>query len=323
LLEQASRLVSKGLAQVEAQLQQVADQAPSPLSELVRGSLFPPGKRVRPVLVLLSAKATGELDERAVRVAAAVELVHTASLIHDDIVDASPLRRGRPTAHKQHGAKVAVLGGDYLIAQALMIAGSLRDLAMIDQVSELMVQMTEAEVAQFAEHHQVDVAEQDYLDVIRGKTAALLSASCALGALAGQASVEQVNALKDYGYHVGMAFQITDDTLDFTSDPTRLGKPVGEDISEGKLTLPVLLALRNRDKTKTRQLKALLASQVADTLTLERILALVKELGGAEAARQVASEHCARAQEAISALPRTKARAALFEVAGWVVERDH
>lgn len=323
MLEQASRLVSKGLAQVEAQLEKVADQAPPPLTELVRGSLFPPGKRVRPLLALLSAKATGKLDDRAFRVAAAVELVHTASLIHDDIVDASPLRRGRPTAHKQHGARVAVLGGDYLIGQALLIAGSLRDLAMIDQVSELMAQMTEAEVAQFADHHQVDVAEQDYLDVIRGKTAALLSASCALGALAAQASVEEVNALKAYGYHLGMAFQITDDTLDFTSNPTRLGKPVGEDISEGKLTLPVLLALRATSKTRTKQLKALLASQKADTETLERIVALVNELGGAVAARQVAIEHCVRAQEALVDLADNKARAALLDIADWVGQRDY
>jgi len=315
--------VAQPLQRVEAVLRKVAGEAPESLAQLVEQSLFPKGKRLRPVVVLLAAKAVGRLNKLSVQVAAAVELVHTASLIHDDVVDDAPVRRGHEAAHKRFGTRLAVLGGDYLLGRALQLAGQIRNMAMLDEVADLMAQMSEAETAELVIRHANQSALEEYLKVIEGKTAALFKASAALGALSSGATQPELQALREYGQHFGLAFQIIDDVLDFEGEPATLGKPVSADLSAGRWTLPVLLAKEKAEGELAAELEGLLESEAPDSEAVERLNELVRALGGVTAARNVAIEEGRLAKQALEVLEKSKPRRQLERLADWVVQRSY
>jgi octaprenyl-diphosphate synthase len=201
------------------------------------------GKRLRPILLLMAARLAGYGGPRAVRMGCVVELLHTATLIHDDVVDQAPLRRGRPSANARWGDDASILVGDHLYSKSFALMVEDGDAAVLETLARATVSMTEAEVLQLERKRSGSASETDYLRIITQKTASFISACCRIGALLAKAPEDRVEALTRYGLHIGIAFQISDDSLDFVADQVRLGKAVGADLKEGKRTLPLIATL--------------------------------------------------------------------------------
>ena len=282
------------------------------------------GKRIRPTLVVLSALATGgkvDLD-RAVGLAAAVELIHMASLVHDDVVDQTHRRRGAPTASAQWGSKVSVLGGDYLLSKAFVLIAENGDIQVIRVLAAAMVKMTESELRQATSEGSLSLWEKNYHQIIRDKTAGFMGGCCECGAITSDADPTIQAALTNYGIHFGLAFQITDDLLDITGDPELTGKQIGTDISHGKFTLPVLLAVRRLDGSPKRELMNLLDRGTLPPEEAAQVARIVVDCGAADLARRTASDHVANALEQLRRLPPSEFTSALEALASFVIDRN-
>jgi geranylgeranyl pyrophosphate synthase len=277
------------------------------------------GKRIRPILVLLSAEAGGGSVEQGIKVAASAEMVHLATLLHDDVIDNSTLRRGEPTLHSIWGNKVAVLGGDYLFARAFDLLVEVGDLRLLQSMAGMIAGMGEGEILQIFFAYDPSTAEADYYERIRRKTAWFMSTCCEMGALLGELSQVQVTALSEYGTSVGIAFQVMDDLLDFIGDRETVGKPVGSDLLEGNVTLPVIHALRGahgdeiREIIRRRQIGPEEASHIAD---------IVREEGSLEYAYAAATKYVQSAQKALRELPAGEAATCLADLADYVINRN-
>lgn len=279
------------------------------------------GKRLRPLLTLAAARLCGYTGEHHLRLAAAVEFIHTATLLHDDVVDESERRRGRPTANLLWDNKSSVLVGDYLFARSFQLMVEIGSLRVLDILANASAVIAEGEVLQLAAASNIDTTEAIYLQVIRGKTAALFAAATEAGAEVAGAPEEEVAALAAYGDALGLAFQITDDVLDYGGRSARLGKNAGDDFRERKLTLPVIKAVAKADpEERAFWLRVIEKGQQTDG-DLEHALALMTKHGAMEAARADALAWAARAQAALAALPDHPLRAMLSDLAAYVVER--
>ncbi|MDQ7849934.1 MAG: polyprenyl synthetase family protein [Armatimonadota bacterium] len=290
------------------------------VGELVTYVLSTRGKLVRPALTCLAAEAIGGGEEERLYLAGTVELIHIASLIHDDIIDQADVRRGSPTVNVQWGNQLAVLLGDLLFARAFDLISRVRHPQVAPAVAHAAVRMSQAEIKQLeyaAEPHQ---HEGVYLEIIEGKTAALFSAACRGGALLAGGTAEQAAALAEFGLSWGMSFQITDDTLDLTSRPEALGKPIGSDIQGGKVTLPVIHALRCASPGDRAELLRLLQTPSADG-QVEEVRPLLDRYGAIEYAVDVARRYAARAAAALEALPPSPARQSLRALTEFVLVR--
>ncbi|MGQ9456251.1 MAG: polyprenyl synthetase family protein [Armatimonadota bacterium] len=277
------------------------------------------GKRLRPSLVLLSAGASGgnvNVPE-VIQMAAAVELIHTASLLHDDVVDSAAARRGVSTANTVWGNTISVLGGDFLLSKAFCLLGELAGREIITVLSRAAVSMAESELLQATCEKNVELWQNEYWRIIRGKTASLMSACCESGAILSGSNQVVRFALRAYGEYFGLAFQITDDLLDITGDPERTGKQIGSDLVNGKFTLPVLLALNCKSfpshALNRRDISAEEARQIAVN---------VVECGAAAEARQIARDLAGKACETLSGLEGSSYKRALEQLAISVVARD-
>lgn len=277
------------------------------------------GKRLRPSLVLLSAGASGGNvgAPEVIQMAAAAELIHTASLLHDDVVDSAAARRGVSTANTVWGNTISVLGGDFLLSKAFCLLGELAGKEIITILSRVAVSMAESELLQATCENNVELWQREYWRIIRGKTASLMSACCESGAILSGSSGMVQFALRTYGEYFGLAFQITDDLLDITGDPARTGKQIGSDLVNGKFTLPVLLALKcdsfPRHALDRKNISAEEARQIATR---------VVECGAAAEARQVAQDLAGKACEALNELEESPYRTALEQLAVSVVARE-
>jgi octaprenyl-diphosphate synthase len=278
------------------------------------------GKRIRPRLVLLSAAALGFNGPARYEMAATVEFIHTATLLHDDVVDESSLRRGRDTANALFGNAASVLVGDFLYSRAFQMmvdAGQLRILAVLAEATNVIA---EGEVMQLMNMHDADLSVDDYLKVIRFKTAKLFEASAQLGAVLADAPAHLELACTEYGRALGTAFQLVDDLLDYDGNTLSLGKNVGDDLREGKATLPLLLAMErgtDDDRSLIRQ-----AIKHGETDRLAEIVAVIKRVGALEATRQAARAEAAKASDCIRQLPASPAREALLDLCVRSVERS-
>ena len=295
----------------------VADD--SPLGEVNHHLMGMKGKMFRPTLVLLSAGAEGRHPERAVRLAAAVELVHLATLVHDDAVDHSVLRRGMPTLNSLFSHQISVIVGDFLYLRALHELVTDEDVDPLRVLTEASVQMTLGEMRQLAQPVALEFGEDDYDVLIRGKTAALISAACEIGALCG--APRHREALTRYGDRLGMAFQIVDDLLDYTETQETTGKPSGLDLKEHKVTLPLIAALREMPSGVRATVEEFFASATPSDADIAEIVAIVNEYGGLEYARRRGEQFAQEAEEALSTLPETTARVALGDAIGYVMDR--
>lgn len=278
------------------------------------------GKRVRPRLLLLFADALGHVGPAQHELAATVEFIHTATLLHDDVVDESSLRRGRATANALFGNAASVLVGDFLYSRAFQMMVSVNQMRVLDVVADATNVIAEGEVLQLMNMHDPDLAVEDYLQVIRFKTAKLFEASARLGAILGKADAATEEACADFGRRLGTAFQLVDDLLDYEGRSEELGKNVGDDIREGKATLPILLAMARCSSEEREMLRE--AIRTGEVERLNQIIDVVRRTGAIEATRDAAEEEIARARANLDVLPAGRARDALLELCGRAVHRS-
>jgi octaprenyl-diphosphate synthase len=278
------------------------------------------GKRIRPKLVLLVANALGYQGEAQFTLAATVEFIHTATLLHDDVVDESSLRRGRQTANAVFGNAASVLVGDFLYSRAFQMMVAVKDLRVLDVLADATNVIAEGEVLQLMNMHDADLAVDAYLRVIRSKTAKLFEASARLGAILARADAETENACASYGRSLGTAFQLVDDLLDYEGQTLQLGKNVGDDLREGKPTLPLLLAMANGNAAERALIRA--AIEHGEVTRLPEVLAAVRRTGALDAARAVARTEAEAARSCLGALPVSAYRDALLEFCARSADRS-
>jgi octaprenyl-diphosphate synthase len=283
------------------------------------------GKRLRPLLTLATARMCGYLNgqPRHAKLAACVEFIHTATLLHDDVVDESLLRRGLASANAVFGNKASVLVGDFLFARAFQLMvedGSLKVLAILSRAAATIA---EGEVLQLVTQNDLSTTEACYLDVIKGKTAALFAAACQVGAVVAEQGEREERALAEYGMNLGIAFQLVDDALDYSANQAVLGKTVGDDFREGKITLPVLVAYQAGNATERGfWQRTIEASEQSDT-DLDRAVTLMSQTGAIEATVERAMRFGAAAKTALAVFADTPFRRALLDVADYTVSRAH
>ena len=281
--------------------------------------LWSRGKLFRPTLLLLSNRVGGTAHPRAVTLAALVELVHLATLVHDDAVDHSVLRRGMPTVNALWNHQTAVIMGDYLYSRSVSELARFGRVDLIEVLSQAANEMSVGELRQLASHDALAFTEQDYERLIASKTASLMSAACEMGAVVGQP--EYRVPLARYGHALGMAFQIADDLLDYTESESVTGKPSGQDLREHKVTLPLVQALRVMDAAGRRAVERFFAEPVATDSGVEQMVTLVAEHGGLDYARSRARDFGERAAEALDGLPESDPVAMLRESIDYVIDR--
>ncbi|HPT96624.1 MAG TPA: polyprenyl synthetase family protein [Armatimonadota bacterium] len=315
-------LVREELRQVDELLLQETWSAVSIVRDISHHILGAGGKRLRPALLLTTARAAGYQGDWAIRLALCMELLHTATLMHDDVLDHSDWRRGRVTAHRRWGQSASILTGDAMFARAMRILVDYGSLPILNAVTSAVIRVCEGEVMEIALHGDLDIAPETYLRVIDAKTAALISVCCQTGGMLGQTTPAQVEALSTFGFHLGMAFQMVDDLLDFTAKRERWGRPAGEDLKEGRITLPVIYTLQRATPADRERLRTILNTPSAAVEHMDEVLSLLHRYGGFEAARADAIAHTRAARESLLALPASAARDALAALADFVVARD-
>lgn len=320
-LADLQRPVAHQLGAVAEELRRMIS-ADFPLIAEVNGHLLQmKGKLFRPMLLFLAHQAAGADDARVVRFAGAIELIHLATLVHDDSVDHSTLRRGMPTINALFSHQVSVIMGDYLYSRAIIELVKVDDIEPLRILSRVTNEMTVGEMRQLAAYDALRFTEEEYGHLIRAKTATLFSAACELGAL--RAAPERREALRAYGHALGMAFQITDDLLDYTEGEAVTGKPSGLDLKEHKVTLPLIAALPRLAPEARREVDALFAEQEPGDERVARVIGLVGRSGGLDYARERAAEWAEQAEAALEELPPSQAREALREAITYAVERRH
>ena len=285
------------------------------------------GKRLRPALLILSARLAASdsaaTPTNAIHLGAVVELIHAATLVHDDVIDAANTRRGRPSSNARWGNHTCVLAGDWLYMQAFQIALRERDFATLDLLIGLTQIMVEGELMQLDRIGRIDVTESDCMELVDRKTARLFSVCARLGVLTAHGGQAVEERLGEYAWNLGMAFQLVDDVLDFTAREKTLGKPVGGDLREGKVTLPLVYALEHATPAEHGLVRTVLAGRSYDTVPFARILELLEKYRAIERVRQRAQTFTDRARVLIREFPDSPYQRALLAVTGLVTERDH
>lgn len=279
------------------------------------------GKRVRPALLLMMAGALGYTGAQRHNLAAVVEFIHTATLLHDDVVDESTLRRGRPTANESFGNPASVLVGDFLYSRAFQMMVDANDMRVMAILSNATNVIAEGEVLQLMNMHDASLDEAGYLRVIRSKTAKLFEASTRLAAVLAKASPDVEEACAEYGQALGTAFQVIDDLLDYDGDAQELGKNLGDDLREGKNTLPLIIAMQRAADVDCELIRH--AIENGETEGLSRILQIVRQTGALDATREAAHAEAQRAITALDVLPNTPYRQALHDLAAQLLSRRH
>lgn len=280
------------------------------------------GKKIRPLLVLLSAKVSGKIDERTYRGAVLVEFLHTATLIHDDVVDNAEKRRGLWSVNAVFKNKAAVLMGDYLLSRGLMLAVEGKDYDFLGIITNTVRRMAEGELLQIQKTRKLDIDEHTYFQVIKDKTASLLETCCQVGALSGSENPEYVEAMRVYGESLGIAFQIKDDALDYDSNYLLFGKKVGADIKEKKITLPLIHALNKVSKDEAASIKKLIRNG-KEKKNVEKVIQFVKSHDGLNYALDSASQYAQKARSSLQIFPESQSRAALESLVDFVVNRKN
>ena len=280
------------------------------------------GKRIRPAVLLMAARLTGYQGERAILYAAVVEFIHTATLVHDDIIDESELRRGRLAVHSRWGNDITVLLGDYLYIKSMALALTYDTLDIVRLLCDVTLRMIEGELYQLTKNGDADITEEQHFDIIRRKTAYLFGGCAQIGGMLGKVSEEQAQALREYGFNLGIAFQLVDDLLDFTGDAAALGKPIGADLREGKMTLPLIHLRQQREEVGERIVRDIIASRSVSEAQWSELLRILKEHRSTDYAYRRASEFAERAKKPLYAFPPSSERTALLALPDYVLSRD-
>ena len=279
------------------------------------------GKRLRPLLLLLAARALRHNGDRHIELAVIVEFIHTATLLHDDVVDASQLRRGRSTANAVFGNEAAVLVGDSLYSRAFQMMVTIGNMRVMQIMARTTSEIADGEVLQLLNRHDPDTTEASYLEVIRRKTAMLFEAAARLGAVCANAPPQLEDAMARFGRHLGTAYQLVDDVLDYRGRTGEIGKNVGDDLAEGKPTLPLIHAIRHSDGHTARMLRDAIRTSGLDSI--EEVISAVESAGSIAYTAQLAADEVALAGETLSAIPNSPYRDALAGIAEFTINRSY
>ena len=316
-------LVRRDLVQVEEELDRRVRDASEVVSSIVRYTQQSGGKRVRPALLLLAAKLVNdETTTSAIRMAAVMEMLHTATLVHDDIIDEAGVRRGRASANAKWGNDVTVLIGDWLYMTAYDISLTERNFDILDVLTGMTRLMVDGEIMQLSMIGNSHITEAEHLEIVRRKTACLFSACAEVGGIVAGATREQRKALARYGLMVGTAFQLVDDVLDFVSTEAKLGKPVANDLREGKLTLPLIYLLDEGNEQHRVMVETVMRERCFDSVKREEVLSLIDEHGTLSPARAEARRYAGEAIDAMGVFPSSVFRDALVSVPHFIIDRD-
>ncbi|MCX6149906.1 MAG: polyprenyl synthetase family protein [Ignavibacteriales bacterium] len=321
-LENISNPIKEELAQFNELFKQSMKSKVGLVDLVTRYILKQKGKKIRPLLVLLSSKVAGEISIRTYRGAILVELLHSATLIHDDVVDNADKRRGLPSINAIWKNKVSVLMGDYLLSRGLMIAVDGKDFDFLGIITNAVKRMSEGELLQIGKTKKLDIDEETYFKIISDKTASLLSTCCQIGAASSTTDIELHEAMRKYGENIGMAFQIRDDILDYIGTSSLIGKPLGGDIKEKKITLPLIHSLSKADKPEASKIiKLIKIGGKKDNI--KEIIGFVKKYNGIEYAEKIALEFSKTAKANLAAFPDSPSKTSLEALADFIVERTN
>jgi len=315
--------VIRELAEVEERLFREIGGNVELIGEITRYVLKSGGKRIRPALLLLSAKLCSYRDgSRNITLATVAEYMHTATLIHDDIIDSAAKRRGLPSANSIWGPQVSVLAGDFLYARSLQMLVADGDLAVMQAFADATVRMTEGEVREVQMAGNLDLTYDEYLEIIISKTAALISAACRAGALIARAEAAEVAALTQFGLNLGIGFQLVDDALDFIAKEDRLGKPVGNDFREGKVTFPVFHVLQAGSAADRSRIGELAAKETIGESDLAEVKEMMERHGAVAATMEQVRTYLEKAKETLAIFPDSAAKRSLVLLVDFVRDRD-
>ena len=291
------------------------------VTEIVRYALLGAGKRIRPLLFVLSSYLCGYTGNDVYRLSTLFEYVHAASLLHDDVLDNADLRRSKPSVRQVWGNSAAVLGGDFLYAAASAIAVECRNLELIGLLSDVLKRMVEGQFLELEHTHNWHITKAEYLEIITAKTAALMGAACSSGAIVAGADGPTVQRLREFGLNLGIAFQLMDDLLDYTSSEAVFGKPVGKDLKEGKITLPLIHFVSELEKGDLEVLAERFSTQKASDGDYEDLVRRVRTHGAIERVRSEASEYVTKAGEVLKTFPDSPFKQGLLELGGYLLTR--
>lgn len=322
LKEQVTRLIGADLDACEASIERELGSSVSLIREVGHYMAGAGGKRIRPILVLLSARLAGYRGPRAVHLGCVVELLHTATLMHDDVVDRAILRRGHASANAKYGEDTSILVGDHFYSKSFALLVQDNDQPIMETLARATLSMTEAEVFQLEKKREGNLTENDYLRIITLKTATFISACCRIGALLGGASRAEVEALAAYGLNVGIAFQIVDDSLDFIADEAVLGKAIGTDLREGKRTLPLIATLDRATPADREWILEVLHHRQPLAGEIGKVRRLVMQYDGISYALEQALSYAKSAKTHLANFPDSEEKDALALISEYVVDRD-
>ena len=280
------------------------------------------GKRVRPAVLLMAARLAGYTGDQAVLNASVVEFIHTATLVHDDIIDGADVRRGRLAVHSRWGNDITVLLGDYLYIKSMAMALTQDSLEIVRLLCDVTLRMIEGELYQLTKTGDVDITEEEHFEIIRRKTAYLFGGCAQIGGVLGGVSKEQELALREFGFNLGVAFQLVDDLLDYTADENALGKPVGGDLREGKVTLPIIYLLQRGGEEADRLIRTVVAERAVTKEQWREIVRMLRDLRAPDLAYEKAIEYATRAKRELDVFPPSRERDALQALADYVTVRD-
>ena len=321
-LEDVQQLVKPDLAEFSRRYDDWIKTGRMPIiDQVIRFLSGRRGKLLRPSLTYLSARLLGECNERTHFAAVVVELLHNATLLHDDVVDSSDKRRGMPSLNSLFGNKISVLFGDYLLANSLLAMLECGDARVFEVLARTARRLAKGELDQAARSRNLDMDEETYYRMVSNKTGALVAAACVLGGLSNQADEGQTEALRAFGEALGVAFQIQDDLLDYTGKEALIGKPVGGDLKERKITLPLIHAFAQSDHADVREIKRLVSRpRLGD---LRKVVRFAQDKGGVDYAREKARAFSGQAVAALAAFPHSPVRQALLDLSVFAIERSH
>ena len=314
-------LVKDDLSEIEVALEQNLNPQLYLVSQIAGHILFSGGKRLRPLLMVLSARLCGYDGNHEKTFSTIFEYLHAATLLHDDLVDEATLRRGKPVAHSIWGNAIAVLVGDFLLARSLSIAAETNRPDVINVVAEITENMSQGEIHQLMKKGSLDLTEEEYMEIIERKTAVLFQGACRVGALISDVPQQKETALAAYGFNLGLAFQMVDDLLDYSQDTPALGKKVGADLKEGKLTLPVIYSLKTADAKDRIQMEKIIKNKDFSTEDFETLIAIMKKYGGQTYTQKVAQKYVKNAKNALETFEDSTTKEVLLSIADYTLAR--
>ncbi len=314
--------VENDLEEIEVALQQNLNPYLDLVSQIAGHILFSGGKRLRPLLMVLSARICGYKGDYDKVFSTIFEYLHAATLLHDDLVDEATLRRGKPVANSIWGNAATVLVGDFLLARSLAIAAETKQPDVIKVVSGITENMSQGEIHQLMRKGSLDLTEAEYMEIIKRKTAVLFQGTCRSGALIADVSLTKETALSDYGFNLGIAFQMVDDLLDYTLDTVTLGKVVGADLREGKLTLPVIYSLKSADEKDRSRMKNIIKNKNFSVNEFETLIRMIDKYGGQSYTQNLATKYVQNAKETLAVFQNSTTKEVLLMIADYTLSRN-